>query len=228
MRQAILELVRLKSADLYGAADDDEDEEETSQEEGATGDDDGDSDDDTDAKATFSKEEMSKVRNEAAKHRVEKQANAKELSETKDRLKELEQKEMDELEKAKADLEEALKEAKDATARAVAAEASSASLQISTKVTLAAIKAGFNDPEDVLSMIPQDDLVDEEGEVSSQKIKAKVKSLADKKPYLLKQPGAGSGDGGPTRRPEDEESFEGKVQAHTKEMLEVGGRVLRT
>ncbi len=226
MRQATLELIRLKSADLYGAADDDEDEEETSQEEGEK-DDEGADDDDTDTKDSFSKEEMSKVRNEAAKHRVEKQANAKELSETKDRLKELEQKEMDELEKAKADLTDALKEAKDATARAIAAEADSASLQISTKVTLAAIKAGFNDPEDVLSMIPQDELVDEEGEVSASKIKAKVKSLADKKPYLLKQSGSGSGDGGPTGRPEDEESFDGKVAAHTKEMLEVGGRVLR-
>lgn len=226
MRHALDGLVHgFKATDLFGAADDDDpdDEGDPSQEEAASGDD-GDGEEDP---VTFSQEDMSKVRDEAAKHRVAKQANAKELEETKARVKELEQKEMDELERAKADLEESLKATSAAEARAIAAEASSASLQISTKVTLAAIKAGFNDPEDVLSMIPQDDLVDDEGEVSAQKIKAKVKSLADKKPYLLKQPGAGSGDGGPTGRPEDEESFDGKVAAHTKVMLESGGRVPR-
>ncbi len=226
MRHAMLELVRrFKPADLYGA-DGDDDEGETSQEEGVK-DDDGDDDGDDDTETTFSREAMEKVRKEAASHRVEKKANAEALEKANAELKELKQKEMDELEKAKADLEESLTATKTAEARAIAAEANSVTLKISTAVQLAAIQAGFNDPEDALSMISQDGLVDDEGEVSAKTVKARLKSLGEKKPYLLKQSGAGSGDGGPTGRPEDEESFEGKVKAHTEVMLGSGGRVPR-
>jgi hypothetical protein len=233
MRETILELVGpLAAVELYGADDDDEAakakaaaEAETSQEEAELEDGDGDDDGDKDP-ITFSQEDMSKVRSEAAGHRVKGKETATALEAVQAELKELKQAEMSEIEKLKSDLEDSQKAATEAETARIAALADATSFKIHTSVTLAAIEAGFQDPEDALGMISQDELVDDEGQVVTKTIKARLKALADKKPYLLKQPTSGSGDGGPTGRPEDADSDEAQVKAYHDQFL-AGGRVSR-
>ncbi len=231
MRETILELVGpLAAVELYGA-DDDEDAKakaaaeakakvETSQEEAEskTDDDDGEDKD----PITFSQEDMSKVRNEAAGHRVKNKETTEALEKAEAELKELKQAEMTEIEKLKSDLEDSTKAAAEAEAARVVALADAASFKILTSVTLAAIEAGWNDPADALGMISQDGLMDDEGEIVTKTIKARLKALTDKKPYLLKQPGSGSGDGGPLNRPEDQDSDEAQVDAYLKQFIGQG------
>lgn len=235
MRETILELVGpLAAVELYGADDDEEAKAkaeaeakikaETSQVEAESKTDD-DDDDDKDP-ITFSQEDMSKVRNEAAGHRVKNKETTEALEKAEAELKELKQAEMSEIEKLKSDLEDSQKAATESEAGRVAALADAASFKISTAVTLAAIEAGWNDPADALGMISQDEIVDDEGEIVSRTVKARLKSVTDKKPYLLKQPGSGSGDGGPTKRPEDQDSDEAQIEAYHKQ-FQAQGRVAR-
>jgi hypothetical protein len=236
MRETILNLVGpLAAVELYGADDDDEAAKakaaaeakasEGTPQEGAESDD-GDGDGEGKELITFSQEDMSKVRSEAAGHRVKGKETAAALEAAEAELKELKQAEMSEIEKLKSDLEDSQKAATEAETARVAALADATSFKIHTSVTLAAIEAGFQDPEDALGMISQDELVDDEGQVVTKTIKARLKALADKKPYLLKQPTSGSGDGGPTGRPEDADSDEAQVKAYHDQFL-AGGRVSR-
>lgn len=225
MRETILELARgFRAVELYGADGEGEEEaeEETSQEEAESEDGDGESSE----AITFSQEDMSKVRSEAASHRVKGKETAAALEAAQAELKELKQAEMTEIEKLKSDLEDSQKLATESEAGRVAALADAASFKIHTSVTLAAIEAGFNDPEDAMGMISQDELVNDEGQIVTKTIKARLKSLADKKPYLLKQPTSGSGDGGPTGRPEDADSDEAQIKAYHEQFV-AGGRVSR-
>jgi len=228
MREAILELARwIRPALFFGADDGDgegEGDGETSQEEAKSK---AETKESKEEPETFSKEYVEKLRKEAAGHRVKNSETATALEVAEAKLKEIEQKDMDELEKAKADLKDALAAQTKAESEKTAAVADAASLKISTAVTLAAIEAGFNDPEDVLGMVSQDDLVDDDGEINKKAIKARIKSLGEKKPYLLKQAGSGSGDGAPTGKLGDKGTEEELIKAHHEKFL-AGGRVART
>jgi hypothetical protein len=237
MRETILDLVGpLVAVELYGADDDEEAKakaaveakasEGTPQEGAGSEDGDGDGDGNVIESITFSQEDMSKVRSEAAGHRVKGKETAAALEAAQAELKELKQAEMSEIEKLKSDLEDSQKAATESETARVAALADAASFKIHTSVTLAAIEAGFQDPEDALGMISQDELMDDEGQIVTKTVKARLKALADKKPYLLKQPTSGSGDGGPTGRPEDADSDEAQVAAYHKQFI-AGGRVSR-
>ena len=224
MRHALAGLVYGFTPSALFGADDDGDgdgEPDPSQAEGDAGDGDG-GEGEGDDPITFSQEDMSKVRGEAAGHRVKGKETQAALDKAEAELKELKQAEMTEIEKLKSDLAESQTAATEAEAGRVAALADAASFKILTSVTLAAIEAGFQDPADVLGMISQDEIVDDEGEVVTKTIKARLKSLGDKKPYLLKQPGSGSGDGGPTGRPEDADSDEAQVTAYHNQFLNQG------
>ncbi len=230
MREAILELARwIRPVELFGADDGDGEDkgEEGTPQAGADGDGDGDGEKKKEEAKTYDEDYVAKLRKENAERRVTSKAKDDELEAAKSKLKELEQKEMGELEKAKADLEEAQKAARDAEAKATKAQADVATLKISTAVTLEAIQADFQDPQDVLGMISQDDLVDEEGQIDNKAIKKRLKSLSEKKPYLLKPKGSGSGDGGPTGTLGDKGTDEEKIDAHHQKFL-AGGRVART
>ncbi len=228
MRETILDLVGpLAAVALYGADDDDEAakakaaSEKTSQEEAESEDGDGDGDTKVEAK-TYDEDYVAKLRKENAERRVGGKETAATLEKVEAELKELKQAEMTEIEKLKSDLEDSTKAATEAETARVAAVADAASFKILTSVTLAAIEAGFQDPEDVLGMISQDELVNDKGEIVTKTIKARLKSLGDKKPYLLKQPGSGSGDGGPNKRPEDQDSDEAQVTAYHKQFIDQG------
>ena len=224
MRETILELARhFRAVELFGADDEGEGEAEgeTSQEEAES--DDGDEGEGSKAEAkTYDEEYVAKLRKENAERRVGGKETTAALEKAEAELKELKQAEMTEIEKLKSDLEESQKTASESETARVAALADAASFKIHTSVTLAAIEAGFQDPEDAMSMISQDELVDDEGQIVTKTIKARLKSLGDKKPYLLKQPTAGSGDGGPTGRPEDADSNEAQVDAYHKQFINQG------
>ncbi len=173
----------------------------------------------------FSKDYVEKLRKEAADRRIAAKTANEELETLKAELAAIKQAEMNDLEKAQSQLESTTEQMAALEARAAAAEANLKSVRISNAVTLAAIEAGFEDPTDALSMISQDDLVDDEGEISTKTVKARLKALADKKPYLLKAHRPGSGDGGFRGKPADESSFEAKQAAYLKEMTTSGGRI---
>lgn len=59
--------------------------------------------------------------------------------------------------------------------------------------TIIAAAGDFADPEDVLRMLDTDGFVDEDGNVDSRALKSAIKSLANSKPYLLKQSDASNG-----------------------------------
>lgn len=181
----------------------------------------------------FSPEYVEQLRKEAASKRVAAKASAKEAKESAEEVKTLKaelakikQAEMSDLEKANTKLEESNTEFETEKAARVAAEAKLKTERIQNAVTMAAVDAGFEDPTDALSMISQDDLVDDEGIISVKTIKARLKVLADKKPYLLKKSRPGSGDGGGTGKPDDPQSFEEKEKGYLKQMTEVGGRIV--
>ncbi len=207
----------VKPMALFGAEDDGDDEgsDDTSQE-----DNDGD-----DEPKTFDQAYVDSLRKESAGRRVKAKESDARVSTLEAELAKIKQAEMDDLEKATANLETANETATTATARAEAAEAVLLAEQVRFSVTIAATEAGFEDPTDALSMISQDDLVDDEGEISTKKVKARLKALADAKPYLLKAAGSGSGDGGPRGKPVDDTSYEARQAAYLKEMTTTGGRV---
>jgi len=166
------------------------------------------------------------LRKEAAARRTA----AKEATERADKLQaELEKRklaEMGELDAAKALLEAEQKKTNELTTSAAKAQTELASERISNAVTLEAIEAGFQDPRDALSMISQDEILDDDGQVSSKTVKARLKALADKKPYLLKKASVGSGDGGAgVITPENPKDFDSKVKAYRDRFTTTGGRI---
>ena len=205
---------------LYGAEDDGEGE--------GSGDGESQEGDDNDGKGegtTFDQAYVDSLRKESASRRIKAKESDARTQVLEKELAKIKQAEMDDLEKAQSNLETATETASTATARADAAESILLAEQVRFAVTIAAAEAGFEDPTDALSMISQDELVDDEGSISSKKVKARLKALADSKPYLLKAAGGGSGDGGPRGKPVDEKSFEAKKAAYLKEMTTTGGRV---
>lgn len=209
---------------LYGAEGEDDDPAADSQ---ADDDSDGDDDDSSDDSKpdTFDRDYVEKIRQEAAAKRVAAKTEKERADALEAELEAIKQAEMNDLEKATTAAEKAAAKATAAEARADAAEAALKQSTISTAVTLAAVEQNFQDPQDALSMISQDELLDEEGEVSGKAVKSALTKLAKAKPYLLKTRPSGSGDGGPTGPPGDEKSFEAKQKAYLKQMTESGGRI---
>lgn len=201
---------------LYGAEDDDDTGGDESQEDNNDGKGEG---------TTFDQAYVDSLRKESAGRRVKAKEAVERATAAEAELAKIKQAEMDDLEKAQSNLETANETVTTATARAEAAEQTLLAEQVRFAVTIAAAEAGFEDPTDALSMISQDDLVDDEGSISAKKVKARLKALADSKPYLLKTAGSGSGDGGPIGKPADQTSFEAKKAAYLKDMTTTGGRV---
>ena len=207
---------------FYGADDDGDNGSSTEPQEGASNDD-GNDDDDDDEK--FDKSYVKKLRDEAASRRVAAKESAEKVKTLEAKLAEIKQAEMDDLEKAQENLKTESVRATEAEARANAAEADLISERVNNAVTLAAVEMRFQDPADALTMISQNDLVNDEGEISTKTVKARLKALTVKKPYLLKTPGKGSGDGGAGITPANETTFKSKSDAYYEEMIKTGGRV---
>ena len=211
--------IELPATHLFGA-DGEEDESDDSQE-------DADSDVDSEnSEDKFSQEYVDKLRKEAADRRIKGKEAAAELETVKAKLAKIEKAEMSDLDAAKKELDEAETRADDAEKSAMQSSSQLKTERIRNTVTMAAMEAGFEDPTDALSMISQDDLVDDEGNIISKTVKARLKALGDKKPYLLKKYRPGSSDGGGMGKPGDPDSFEGKQAAHLKKMTETGGRIV--
>lgn len=207
---------------LFGADGESDDSNDTN----SQVDDDDDSDDDLDdGDTTFDKAYVEKLRKENADRRIKAKEAADRAEAAEAELAKIREAEMGDLEKAQSAAEAAAKKSAEAEARAVAAEQKLRQNSIETAVALAAANAGFQDPSDALSMISQDELLDEEGAVSDKEVTSRLKALAKAKPYLLKTPGKGSGDGGPKGKPADQTSFEAKQKAYLEEMTTTGGRV---
>lgn len=174
----------------------------------------------------FSLEYVEKLRKEAASRRVSEKETAEELVAAKAELAELKKAEMSDLERVKTELEEANERADVAEKTALQSSSQLKTERIRNAVTMAAIEAGFEDPTDALSMISQDDLVDDEGTILTKTVKARLKALADKKAYLLRKNRPGSGDGGGRGEGGDPESYEARKAAHLKTMTDTGGRIV--
>lgn len=173
----------------------------------------------------FSLEYVEKLRKEAASRRVSEKETADLLTAAKAELSELKKAEMSDLERVKTELEEATERASVAEKNALQTSSLLKTERIHNAVTMAAVEAGFEDPTDALSMISQDDLVDDEGTVLTKTVKARLKALADKKTYLLKKNRPGSGDGGGRGEGGDPKSFENRQAAYLKNMTDTGGRI---
>jgi len=205
---------------LFGAADDDP---ETDPQEGANDNDDG--DDKPVIEDKFSQDYVEGLRKEAASHRVKGKEQTARADKAEAALAEIKKAEMSDLDAVKTDLETANARAETAETAANAATSQLKTERIQNAVTMAALEAGFEDPTDALSMISQDDLVDDEGNIKAATVTKRLKSLGDKKPYLLKPSGAGRGDGGGRGKGTDPDSPAEKRAAHLKE-FEKQGRVV--
>ncbi len=185
----------------------------------------GEGEEDPPAEDKFSATYVEKLRAEAAKHRV----NAKEAKTAREaveaELAKLKQAEMSDLEKANTNLETTQTDLEEAESGRTAAVADLKTERIKNAVTLAAVKAKFEDPTDALSMISQDDLVDDEGNIDEKLVDKALKALAKSKPYLLQKHSAGSGDGAGSGVPKDPDDYQGKVKKHL-EHLTAGGRIV--
>ena len=223
MRQLQYRLTELSPITFFGAVDDDD--ETTDPQEGATDDDDS---GDIPVEDKFSADYVSDLRKEAASHRVKGKEETARADKAEAELAKIQKAEMTDLEAAKTDLETASTELEEALAGQSSAQAALQTERIVNAVTIAALEAGFEDPTDALSMISQDDLIDDEGIISTKTVKARLKALADKKPYLLKSHRPGSGDGSGTGTPEDPNSFQATRDAYLKEMTSTGGRIPST
>ena len=210
--------IELPAIHLFGA-DGEEDESDDSQE-------DADADDDSKTEDKYSQEYVEGLRKEAADRRIKGKEAAEKLKAAEAKLAEIEKAQMSDLDATKKDLEEAATRAEEAEKIAMQASSQLKTERIQNAVTLAAIDAGFEDPTDALSMISQDDLVDDEGNIASKSVKAQLKKLAEKKPYLLKKHRPGSGDGGGNKVPGDPDTFEGKTEGYLKDFTETGGRIV--
>jgi hypothetical protein len=211
--------VPISTQRLFGADGESEDTDTDSQVE-----DEG-SDDTDDGVTTFDQSYVDKLRKENAARRISAKEATDRATAAEAELAKVREAEMNDLEKATAAVVKAAKDKEDAEARAVAAEARLRQTEISTAVTLAAVEANFQDPTDALSMISQDELLDEEGEISAKAVKAALAKLAKAKPYLLGTKKQSKGDGGPIGNPADQESFAAKQKAYLEQMTTTGGRV---
>ena len=211
----------LEASEFFGA--DGEEDDPTDPQEGAE--DDAGEDDDEIVEDKFSQDYVDKLRKEAAKYRVSGKETAKEVKDLQAKLDKISKAEMSDLEAVKTDLDEASEQLEEAQLSATQANALLKTERITNAVTMAALEAGFEDPTDALSMISQDDLVDDEGNIVTKTVKARLKTLADKKPYLLKSHRPGSGDGGGMGKTGGPETFDDKQAAYLKEMTATGGRV---
>jgi hypothetical protein len=215
--------VPISAMKLFGAdGEDDPDPDSQADDDDDASDDD---DDSGDGPTTYDQAYVDKLRKEAAGRRVSAKTESERADAAEAALAKLKEAEMNDIEKATTAAEKAVKTATDAEARATAAEAALKQTNIRQAVTLAAIEQNFQDPTDALTMISQDDLVDDEGEISAKAVKASLTKLAKAKPYLLGTKKRTSGDGGPKGNPADEDSYEKKREAYLKEMTTTGGRV---
>lgn len=217
-------LTELKPIRLFGADGEGDDSDES--QEDASSDNSTDETSDKSVEDKYSQEYVEKLRQEAASRRVAANDAKKETDSLKAELAKIKQAEMSDLEAAQSKLEEAQTQLDAAKADSISALANLKTERIQNAVTMAAVEAGFVDPTDALSMISQDDLVDDEGTIVSKTVKARLKALADKKPYLLKKNHLGSGDGGGTGKGSEPDTHDDKVAAYRKQMIETGGRVL--
>ena len=174
---------------------------------------------------SFNKEYVETLRKESAARRVAAKESDAKVKTLEDELAKLKQAEMNDLEKAQTNLETETKALAEEKARADAAEENLLNERVRNALISAAVEANFQDPEDATTMISQDDIVDDDGEISAKAVKAKLKALVEKKPYLVKTSTTGSGDGGAGRSPADEKDPEKKIAAYLKQMKEHGGRV---
>lgn len=214
--------VPISTQKLYGADGEDESETDSQVE------DEGSDDDDLGAGqtiTTFDQSYVDKLRKESAAKRVAAKTEKERADALEAELAAIKEAEMNDLEKATTAAEKAAAKTEAAEARAEVAEAALRQTLVETAVTLAAVEANFQDPTDALSMISQDELLDEEGEISAKAVKAALAKLAKAKPYLLGTKKHSTGDGGPIGNPADQESFAAKQKAYLEQMTTTGGRV---
>jgi hypothetical protein len=199
---------------LFGAEDEGEDVDDTSQVE------------DTDEQPTpesFDAGYVERLRKENAERRVKAKEAEERAKQAETELAKLRKSEMDDLERVQVEIEEAKVALAQAQAEAAESRSTLLTERIQSTVQIEAIEMGFQDPSDALSMISQDEIVDEDGNVSTKTVKARLKALADKKPYLLKKAGPGSGDGGASGgAPADPNSYQAKIDKYRQEMIESG------
>lgn len=182
----------------------------------------------TDSSSTvesFDKAYVESLRKESASRRVAAKESDTKVKALEDELAKLKQAEMNDLEKAQTNLETETKALAEMEVRANAAEENLLNERVRNALISAAVEANFQDPEDATTMISQDEIVDDDGEISAKAVKAKLKALVDKKPYLVKTSTTGSGDGGAGRSPADETDPVKKIAGYRKQMIEHGGRV---
>lgn len=183
--------------------------------------------DDKPSEDKFSSDYVEKLRKENADRRIAAKEAGARATAAETELAKIKQAEMSDLEAATTALETERVAKEEAITAATTAAATLKSVRIQNAVTMAAIEAGFEDPSDALSMISQDDLVDDEGNIVSATVTKRLNALAAKKPYLLKAHRPGRGDGGPAGKPGDPDTHEGKAANYLKQMTETGGRVPR-
>lgn len=198
---------------LSGAEDDADEAGDTSQVEDT---------DEQPAPQSFDADYVERLRKENADRRIKAKDAEDRAKHAEAELAKLKKAEMDDLERVQTEVDEARQAL--AQAEAAVAETRSTLLneRIRNTVQIEAIEMGFQDPSDALSMISQDEIVDDEGNVSTKTVKARLKALADKKPYLLKKTGPGSGDGGASGGAPDTNSYQSKIDKYRQEMIESG------
>ena len=174
---------------------------------------------------TFDEKYVRELRDEAAGHRKAKKDAEDELATLKAEADERVKAEMTELEQAKTTAEEATELAARNTALLRQANIENVVMRIASELE-------FVDPLDAQAMLVLDDLdLDKDtGRPTDASVRKQLKKLIEAKPYLLKTPGAGDGDGSP--KPPGgggeltgDEAWQERVKEHTKDMTEAGGRV---
>lgn len=220
MRKMQYQWTELSPTQFFGAEDDEPD---TDPQEGAEDDDSGDESEEVDDK--ISPEYVAKLRKENAGRRISAKEATDRAEKAEAALAKIQKSEMSDLEAVKTDLETETSRADEAEKSALQTSSLLKTERIRNAVTMAALEAGFVDPSDALSMISQDDLVDDEGDIQPKTVKARLKALADKKPYLLTSHRPGSGDGGGRGKPRGAETFQEKEDGYLKKMTEQGGRI---
>lgn len=217
--------VEFVPSDLYGSDGSDDDDTKSQVDDDKNSDDDNDDDDDDDGNPDkVSPEYIAKLRKESAAKRIKaKEANAR-AEKAEAELAEIKKSEMTDLEKAATELKDSTSELDSEKKLRLAAESDLKSERINNAVTLAAVDEGFVDPKDALSMVSQDDLVDDDGEIDEKSVKTSLKNLAKKKPYLLKKNSKGTGDGGGSGKTDDS-SPEAKQKQYLEQMT-AGGRIV--
>lgn len=147
------------------------------------------------------------LRKESAKYRLK----AKELEE---KLREYEERDLSELEKLK-------KRAEEAEQQAMSLKSSIEQREVRYALTLEATRMNFHDPADAFNNVNVADLdFDEDGTPTRKSVQKALKTLAEQKPYLVKETVAGSADGG--ARGAGPASFDSRVAEEEKALIERG------